>query len=64
MEQKPAWVECDHCDEFICNIHGQHVHECPCPGIETWAEHDRWPYVDPWLTAPGETEICYQDDDE
>ncbi len=39
----PAWVPCDNCDEWYCTIHGEHVHDCPCPPIDEW-EYD--PYVD------------------
>ena len=40
----PAWRPCECCDEYMCDIHGEHVHDCDCPGIDEWAEHDVWPY--------------------
>lgn len=42
-----AWEGCDDCDEFICNIHGIHVHECPCPPIDDWVEAGYDPYLTP-----------------
>jgi len=32
----PAWSKCKCCDDFLCNIHGVHAHECECPDIEEW----------------------------
>lgn len=32
----PAWVECEHCDDYVCTIHRQHTADCPCPPIEEW----------------------------
>ena len=43
LEQTP-WVRCDSCDDFLCTIHGVHVHDCPCPTIDTWAEYELHPY--------------------
>jgi DNA (cytosine-5)-methyltransferase 1 len=41
----PAWQKCECCDDFICNIHhGEHVHDCDCPSIDHWSEHDIFPY--------------------
>lgn len=40
----PAWERCECCDDFICNIHGVHVYDCKCPGIEYWAKIDVDPY--------------------
>ncbi len=37
LEQKkggPAWVDCTCCEEWICGIHGCHVFECDCAGVE------------------------------
>lgn len=41
----PAWVQCECCDDFLCSIHGGHVFECDCPGIDAWAEHGIYPYA-------------------
>ena len=38
------WVQCDDCDDYICNAHEQHVSDCDCPVIEVWSEHELWPY--------------------
>jgi hypothetical protein len=47
MLHRPAWVRCETCDDFICTIHkGQHVADCPCPGIEVWAKRGIDPYTD------------------
>jgi hypothetical protein len=34
----PAWVECPHCDDFVCTVHDCHTHEsgCECPPVEDW----------------------------
>jgi hypothetical protein len=39
---RPAWVRCPDCDDFLCTIHGGHVHDCDCPTID---ELDFDPYV-------------------
>ena len=44
----PAWVRCDCCEDYICQAHGCHAHECSCGGIEEWADADSSPY-DPCL---------------
>lgn len=31
-----AWMPCPCCEEWICTIHGEHAHDCECPGIEEW----------------------------
>jgi len=38
------WTQCSMCEDFICNVHGGHVYDCTCPGIDTWAEYDLFPY--------------------
>lgn len=40
----PAWQPSECCDDYVCNVHGEHVSDCPCPGIDTWAEYDIPPY--------------------
>jgi len=40
----PAWIRCELCDDFICTIHGEHVYDCDCPGIDDWAERNIDPY--------------------
>lgn len=32
----PAWMPCLCCNEWICTIHGVHVHDCECQPIEEW----------------------------
>lgn len=41
-----VWEECEHCDEYVCNYHKEHAHDCSCPGIGVWAGADLWPYED------------------
>jgi hypothetical protein len=41
-DQTP-WVLCQ-CDDYWCQIHGQHVFECPCPDIDWWAARQVSPY--------------------
>ena len=36
QNEKAAWVQCPCCDNFVCSIHGVHVHECVCPPLEVW----------------------------
>jgi hypothetical protein len=33
----PAWIPCPRCDNFWCTIHGEHVHDCPCPEVGEWS---------------------------
>lgn len=33
----PPWRRCSCCPDYLCMIHDQHVHDCPCPPIEDWA---------------------------
>jgi len=40
------WVECDCCDDYICNIHYEHVYDCVCPPIDYWVGYDAFPYED------------------
>ena len=61
MSQDPAWIPCDQCDNFICTHHKMHAHDCPCPVLETWLEHDLNPYDDP---RPGDNVIGVLSDDE
>ena len=38
---RPAWVACGDCENFWCQRHGFHAHDCDCPSIEEW---DNDPY--------------------
>lgn len=40
----PAWVKCECCEDYVCQVHGCHAHECTCASIEDWAEADASPY--------------------
>ncbi len=42
-----VWVKCEMCDEWWCTFHGQHAHDCVCPGIETFIELGVDPYNTP-----------------
>jgi hypothetical protein len=33
-----SWIPCPCCDDYLCTIHGEHVHDCPCPPIEEWED--------------------------
>lgn len=44
--KRPAWVKCPSCENFLCTIHGCHVHDYPCPPIEEWK-------VDPYTEGGG-----------
>lgn len=46
-EASPCWTPCPCCDAWICRIHGQHAHDCPCPSIEEWESTGLNPYLDP-----------------
>lgn len=32
----PAWMPRLCCDEWMCTIHGEHVHDCPCSPLDEW----------------------------
>lgn len=32
-----AWQVCEDCGDDWCNLHGQHVKDCPCPMHHEWA---------------------------
>lgn len=40
----PAWTVCPDCDDFWCNIHGEHAADCPCPSVDEWEEEGLSPY--------------------
>lgn len=42
--QKPCWEPCEHCEEYICNIHNDHVHDCECQPLDWWEERGMYPY--------------------
>jgi hypothetical protein len=41
---KPCWEPCEHCEEYICNIHNDHVHDCECQPLDWWEERNMYPY--------------------
>ena len=45
LKDVPVWEPCDCCDEYLCNIHYRHAHECDCPSIDVWATSSFYPYV-------------------
>ena len=45
LGKTPAWVKCDHCEDYICTIHMSHAHECECPPIEEWEQSPYEPRV-------------------
>jgi hypothetical protein len=30
------WIRCKSCENFWCQIHRMHAHDCDCPPIEEW----------------------------
>ncbi len=50
-EEVAPWTPCPCCENYLCNIHGTHAHDCPCSGIEEW---ETSPYL-PGPPAPKET---------
>lgn len=32
----PAWIRCPDCENYLCTIHQEHAHDCPCPPVEEW----------------------------
>lgn len=40
----PAWAKCECCEDYLCNIHHTHAHECDCPSIDEWADKNICPY--------------------
>lgn len=47
----PIWTQCQECDNFVCNIHKVHAHDCECPDLETMDENGINPYEDPATIA-------------
>ena len=45
IQKVPVWQTCPDCEDFLCSIHGCHVADCECPGIEFWAALDIDPYT-------------------
>ena len=41
----PAWIRCECCEDFICQVHGVHAHECECSPIEEWMDVGASPYA-------------------
>ncbi len=35
--RRPKWQRCGCCENFWCNVHRRHAHECKCPPVEEWA---------------------------
>lgn len=48
----PAWVPCDSCEDFICQLHGCHAHECGCPPVEEWPTDPYSPCLLRFITPP------------
>jgi hypothetical protein len=40
------WEKCPGCDDFVCNVHNQHAHDCQCPDIDTFLAMGIDPYMD------------------
>jgi DNA (cytosine-5)-methyltransferase 1 len=40
----PAWVQCECCDDYICQAHGVHAFECNCSSVEEWVDFGITPY--------------------
>ena len=38
------WIKCECCEDYVCQVHGRHAHECSCGAIEEWSELDASPY--------------------
>ena len=45
LDNRPCWEPCEFCDDYICNVHEEHAHDCDCKDMEWWAEMDLYPYV-------------------
>jgi DNA (cytosine-5)-methyltransferase 1 len=43
-EDRTIWERCACCDEWWCNLHEQHAHDCDCPSVEDW-DGDVDPYI-------------------
>lgn len=40
-----GWVKCEACDDYLCEEHEMHAHECECPPVEAWYERNLDPYA-------------------
>ena len=36
LHRAAPWSPCPHCENYWCEIHQMHVHDCPCPPVEEW----------------------------
>lgn len=45
MNNLPCWTLCDMCEDYICNIHKMHAHDCDCQPIEWWYIQEMCPYT-------------------
>jgi hypothetical protein len=43
----PIWERCTGCDDYVCNVHRTHTHDCDCPDIDTMLLLGIDPYSDP-----------------
>ena len=50
-----AWTRCPSCPDYWCNLHQQHVHDCPCPPIEEW---DTDPYLSTLKRLSYDSRLC------
>ena len=46
-ERPPIWTRCLLYDDYLCNVHEVHAHECGCPDVETFALLGIDPYTTP-----------------
>ena len=51
-ENLPAWGPCPCCENYLCMIHGQHAHDCPCPEIAEWKTDPYTQRVSGWRLSP------------
>jgi hypothetical protein len=40
------WERCDCCQDYICNLHEMHAHDCECPPVDDWKESPYDTFID------------------
>ncbi len=55
------WSPCPSCEDYWCEIHKMHAHDCPCPPVEEWVtspySQPRWGRPYPSTRRPTQQDI-------
>jgi len=50
LHELVIWEPCDQCEEFWCNLHMMHAHECECRDVIEWGDLG----IDPYCNTLGD----------